>query len=114
MGKKAKNRVDIVYSTNENFEFEHEDQEEIETRDRHEQELQVQRDRKNRGGKTVTVVSGFIGTTEDLSELGKLLKTRCGVGGVVKDGDILVQGDFKDKIYQLLLKEGYKVKMIGG
>ena len=102
-----KERLNIVYSTNPDFEYETEQVDETPTPDKREQRLRVRLDRRNRGGKTVTVVDGFAGSDGDLKELGKWLKGRCGTGGAVKDGEILIQGDFKDKVVELLLKEGY-------
>ena len=114
MSKKGKNKVNIVYSTNPNYHYE-EDTEEVETIENHLQELKVWIDRKQRKGKSVTIVSNFIGNEEDLKELGKILKSKCGVGGSSKDGEIIVQGEMKDKVVDLLLNLGYtKTKKIGG
>lgn len=110
--KKFKN---IVYSTNPNFQYEtDEENDDLETLDPSEQLLYVSIDRKQRGGKEVTLIEGFIGQDEDIKELGKLLKSKCGVGGSVKDGEILIQGNFRDKVIDLLEKEGYKVRRKGG
>ncbi|WP_312187044.1 translation initiation factor [Sphingobacterium sp.] len=105
----------VVYSTDDSFNYQLADffQEE-ETLAINQQNLKVQLDRKMRKGKVVTLVTGFVGKIEDLESLGKLLKQKCGVGGTVKDGEIIIQGDFKQKIYELLLKEGYRVKLVGG
>ena len=109
-----KERLNVVYSTNPNFNYEMEDDEEQVTLEPALQILRVQLDRKNRGGKVVTLITGFVGTDNDLKELGKLLKSKCGVGGSAKDGEIIVQGDFKQKVLDLLKKEGYtKSKPVG-
>jgi translation initiation factor 1 len=109
-----KERLGMVYSTNPDFKFETGKQEEEESLPPQQQELRIQLDRKKRKGKSVTLVSGFVGNETDLKNLGKLLKTKCGVGGTVKEGEIIVQGDFCDKILEILKKEGYKAKRSGG
>ena len=109
-----KERLNIVYSTNPNFQYETEHEIEINTLPINQQKLYVSIDRKLRGGKEVTLVEGFLGSEEDLKELGKTLKMKCGVGGSVKDGEIIIQGNFKDKVAELLIKEGYQVKKKGG
>lgn len=109
-----KDRLNIVYSTNPDFRYETESEEETVTLPPSQQRLRVQLDRKNRGGKVVTLVTGFVGTEDDLKELGKLLKSKCGVGGSAKEGEIIVQGDFKQKVAELLLKAGYtQTKTVG-
>ena len=102
-----KERLNIVYSTNPNFTYITDEKEENETLPKQQQKLRVSIEKNHRGGKTVTIIKNFTGTENDIKELGKLLKTRCGVGGSVKDGEILIQGDFKTKIIELLKKEGY-------
>lgn len=102
-----KSRLGMVYSTNPDFEYETEEAEEVATLPPAQQKLRVAIERKNRGGKTVTIVKGFTGTEDDLKSLGKLLKTKCGVGGAVKDGEILIQGEWRDRLIDLLKKEGY-------
>ena len=114
MGKKSKKRSDVVYSTNPDFEFDNEEETEQETLPNNQQLLYVSIDRKQRKGKDVTLVEGFVGTDEDLKELGKQLKSACGVGGTAKDGEILIQGNHRDKIIELLSKEDYKTKRKGG
>ena len=89
------------------FEFETDEEEEAATLPPSQQKLRVAIERKNRGGKVVTVVTGFTGTEDDLKALGKLLKTKCGVGGAVKDGEILIQGEWRERLIELLKKEGY-------
>lgn len=112
MSKKDKNRVNIVYSTNPNFKYETEEEEESAV-PANAQQLKVYLDRLG-GGKLLSRVTGFTGKTSDIETLGKLLKQKCGVGGTVKDREILIQGDHRDKIIVLLLKEGYKAKKAGG
>ena len=102
-----KERLNVVYSTNPHFKYETDEREEQEEVDKEKQNLRVSIEKKNRGGKIVTLITGFIGTEESLKELGRLLKTKCGVGGSAKDGEIIIQGDFKTKIIELLKKEGY-------
>ena len=111
---KKKEKLNVVYSTNPDFNYQFENEEETETLSKNQQKLYVSIDKKQRGGKEVTLVEGFIGSEEDLKELGKFLKSKCGVGGTVKDMEILIQGNFKDKIADLLQKEGYSVKKKGG
>ncbi len=102
-----KDRLNVVYSTNPNYEYENLNEEEDETLEKQQQKLRVSIEKKGRGGKTVTLITGFIGKEDDLKELGKLLKTKCGVGGSSKDGEIIIQGEFKQRIIDLLKAEGY-------
>ncbi|MBI2731297.1 MAG: translation initiation factor [Sphingobacteriales bacterium] len=104
-----KNKPDdrgFVFSTDPNFKFEEEKAVE-ETLPVNQQRLRIRLETKHRGGKTVTLITGFIGQENDLEELGKKLKSYCGTGGSAKDGEIIVQGDHRDKILQWLLKNGY-------
>ncbi len=112
--KRDKGRAGVVYSTSDNFDYQYEGGLEEETLPAAEQNLKVMLDKKSRAGKQVTLVEGFVGTDEDLKELGKLLKSKCGVGGTAKDGEILIQGDFRTKVLEILQKEGYKAKRVGG
>ncbi|PIB34174.1 translation initiation factor 1 [Reichenbachiella sp. 5M10] len=116
MSKKAKfkTRIGVVYSTDDSFDYQEEGGFDQETLDPNEQKLKVMLDKKNRGGKQVTLVTGFVGGDDDLKDLAKLLKSKCGVGGNAKDGEILIQGDFRDKVLQVLHKEGYTAKRVGG
>jgi translation initiation factor 1 len=114
MSKKSKERLNVVYSTNPNFQYEVESSEDIETIEPKLQKLYVSLDKKQRAGKEVTLIEGFVGTDDDLKELGKFLKSKCGVGGTVKEGEIVIQGNFRDKIIELLQKDGYQVKRKGG
>lgn len=114
MSKKDKTRVNVVYSTNPNFQYESNEADEQNTLPPQQQNLRVMLDKKQRAGKAVTLITGFVGSKDDLETLGKMLKTKCGVGGTVKDGEILIQGDFCDKILQLLVAAGYKCKRSGG
>lgn len=102
-----KSRLGVVFSTNPDFSYDTGREEEPETPAPHKQKLHVGIDRRNRGGKQVTLVTGFVGTQDDLAALGKILKTRCGVGGSAKDGEIIIQGDFREKIVTLLQSMGY-------
>jgi translation initiation factor 1 len=111
---KAKDRVNVVYSTNPNFSYETESDNEQDTLPPAKQDLRVQLDKKSRAGKQVTLITGFVGKSEDLEALGKTLKNLCGSGGSAKDGEILVQGDQRDKVLKFLLEKGYKAKKAGG
>ena len=104
----------FVFSTNEEEDFSQYSQEQRETPEPKDQLLEAHFSNKGRGGKTVTIVKGFLGKEEDLKALAKMLKTRCSVGGSIKDGEIIIQGNYRDKIMDLLRKEGYQVKRIGG
>ncbi|PCI97660.1 MAG: translation initiation factor [Flavobacteriales bacterium] len=107
-------RKNIVYSTNPNYDYDDEN-EELDTLNKNMQALKVLIDRKQRKGKSVTLVSGFVGCEDDLKDLAKTLKSKCGVGGSAKDNEILIQGEFKEKVFELLINMGYsKTKKVGG
>jgi len=108
-----KKREGVVYSTESNFNFSYQQNEEAATLPPQQQNLKVLLDKNGRAGKQVTVVTGFIGGAADLESLTKILKTKCGVGGSSKDGEILIQGDVRDKVVLILQKEGYKAKRVG-
>ena len=115
MSKKNKNSTGgIVFSTNPDFVFEPDIDEVEETLPPSKQHLKIMLDKKQRKGKTVTLISGFVGSEDALKELEKKLKVLCGSGGSSKDNEVLIQGDFKDKIFDFLIKNGYNVKKAGG
>jgi translation initiation factor 1 len=117
MAKKdnKKGRSGVVYSTDPDFQYQYEEDEPAVDAPANQQKLRVHLDRKQRGGKEVTLILGFSGSNDSLEELGKYLKTKCGVGGSAKDGEIIIQGDHRDRVVQLLLEKGYtQTKKAGG
>lgn len=102
-----KERIGMVYSTNKDFNFEYGDTDDVETLPKTQQRLRVNIEKNGRGGKIVTLVKGFVGRDEDLKDLSKMLKVKCGVGGTAKDGEIVIQGDFKTRVIELLCADGY-------
>ena len=112
MHKRKKNKIGVMYSTNPEYDFEFEQEEE--TLNPKDQYLEVWIDKKHRGGKVATLVKGFIGSKADLKELAKLLKSKCGVGGSAKDREIIIQGNMREKVMEILKKEGYNYKRVGG
>lgn len=107
-----KHRLGVVFSTNPDFEYSSDEKPQAQTLPPREQDLRVWRDSRHRAGKVVTVVRGFVGTDDDLAALGRLLKKGCGVGGAVKEGEIIIQGDHRDRVTELLLREGYRCKKV--
>ena len=105
-----KKRLGVVFSTNPDFNYEEEAEQEPATLEPAKQNLIVGIDRKGRAGKQVTLITGFVGTSDDLAELGRTLKVKCGVGGSAKDGEITIQGDFRDRVVTLLKDMGYRAK----
>tara|TARA_B110000091_G_scaffold141016_1_gene150647 strand:+ start:222 stop:560 length:339 start_codon:yes stop_codon:yes gene_type:complete len=112
MDKNKRNRKGIMYSTNPDFKFEYEN-EKVDTLSNNQQNLKVCID-KHRAGKIAIIIKGFIGTADDLKALGRILKAKCGVGGSAKNGEIIIQGDLRDKVMAILAKEGYNYKRVGG
>ena len=102
-----KKRIGVVYSTNPDYEYSDDSQEEAETLPKNQQKLRLNMERAGRGGKTVTLVKGFVGSDKDINALSKLLKQKCGVGGSVKDGEIIIQGDHRQRLVEILKKEGF-------
>jgi translation initiation factor 1 len=114
MANDWKDRLGTVYSTNPDFHYKTDTEDESETPPANKQDLRVQLDKKQRNGKKATLITGFAGKDEDLKALAKILKTKCGVGGSAKDGEILIQGDFCNKVIEILKNENFKVKRSGG
>jgi translation initiation factor 1 len=114
MSKNKKIKGNIVYSTNQEYQYDFDSDDTPETLQPSQQNLKVWLDRKQRKGKTVTLIEGFVGNDDDLKDLAKILKTKCGVGGTAKDGEIIIQGDRREKIMGILSAEGYKAKKAGG
>ena len=112
MSKNKKNRKGVMYSTNPDFEFEYENYK-IDTLANNQQNIKVCID-KHRAGKIAIILKGFIGNTDDLKALSKILKEKCGVGGSTKNGEIIIQGDIREKVMDILQKEGYNYKRVGG
>ena len=112
MAKNKKNRKGVMYSTNPDFEFEYEN-EKMDTLSNNKQNLKVYID-KHRAGKIAVIIKDFVGSAEDLKALSKILKAKCGVGGSAKNGEIIIQGDLRDKVMDILAKEGYNYKRVGG
>jgi len=108
-----KNREGVVYSTNPEFNYFENIPGLQSTVPNEQQNLTVRIDKKHRGGKVVTLVEGFIGSVDDLKDLAKMLKSKCGVGGSQKDGEIIIQGDLKEKVYEFLIEKNYKAKKSG-
>jgi len=112
MGKNKKNRKGVMYSTNPDFEYEYKNQD-MKTLANINQHLKVCID-KHRAGKIAVIIKDFVGTNDDLKALSKMLKTKCGVGGSAKNGEIIIQGDIRDKVMEILKEEGYNYRRVGG
>ncbi len=113
MANDWKERLGVVFSTNPDFQYETDKEAEATTLAPERQNLKIWLDRL-KGGRVATVVRGFVGSADDLAELGKELKKSCGVGGTAKDGEIIIQGDHRDRVVELLTKSGYRCKKAGG
>ena len=113
MSNDWKSRLGMVYSTDPDYQYRTAEEEQAETLPARQQQLRVWLDRKQRAGKVVTLVKGFVGRDEDLAELARMLKNTCGVGGSAKEGEIIIQGDHRDRVAELLLKAGYNCKKAG-
>lgn len=107
MANDWKARLGMVYSTNPDYPYRTDEEEAVATLPPRQQLLRVWLDRKQRAGKVVTLVKGFVGSDDDLQALAKMLKSKCGVGGSAKEGEIIIQGDHRDRVVELLLKAGY-------
>lgn len=114
MSNKNKKNSGVVYSTNPDYKYQQTKAHSTATLLPADQDLRIWLETKHRGGKTATIIKGFSGKESDLSELGKKLKSSCGTGGTAKDGEIIIQGDFRDRVFKLLLDWGYKAKKAGG
>ena len=114
MSKKNKRKDGVIYSTNPDYQYSAKPLQGTVTLPPAQQDLRVSLDKKNKGGKIVTLITGFLGLESDLEKLGKELKSKCGVGGTAKDAEILIQGDHRDRIVKILSEAGYKVKKSGG
>jgi translation initiation factor 1 len=114
MSKNKKMPVGVVYSTSDTYNYNFDEIDQAETLPNNQQNLKIMLDKKSRAGKQVTLISGFVGKSEDLETLAKKLKNHCGTGGGAKDGEIMIQGDNRDKILAFLIKDGFKVKKAGG
>ena len=113
MSNDWKSRLGMVYSTDPDYQYRTAEEEQAETLPARQQQLRVWLDRKQRAGKVVTLVKGFVGRDEDLAELARMLKNKCGVGGSAKEGEIIIQGDHRDRVAEMLLKAGYNCKKAG-
>jgi len=114
MSKKKNKNSGVVYSTNSNFQYDSSQDNDNETLLPNEQLLKVHLEKKGRAGKAVVIIKDFIGTEDDLKELGKTLKSKCGVGGSAKNGEIIIQGEVREKVMAVLEQLGYSTKRIGG